>query len=59
MRSEPPLLSLGPVTNIWHNLEEVTRSLGCIAELQVNHSRQLWMVSMAPVLRVMEDMEVR
>ncbi|XP_064032015.1 E3 ubiquitin-protein ligase DCST1 [Pogoniulus pusillus] len=47
----------GPVTNIWHNLEEVTRSLGCIAELQVNHSRQLWMVSMAPVLRVMEDME--
>ncbi|KAM9623288.1 E3 ubiquitin-protein ligase DCST1 isoform 2-T2 [Morphnus guianensis] len=46
----------GPVANIWHNLEEVTRSLGCVAELQVNHSRQLWQVSTAPLRRVMEDM---
>ncbi|KAM9251983.1 E3 ubiquitin-protein ligase DCST1 [Cariama cristata] len=46
----------GPVANIWHNLEEVTRSLGCVAELQVNHSRQLWRVSTAPLRRVMEDM---
>uniref|UniRef100_A0A663EKC0 Uncharacterized protein n=1 Tax=Aquila chrysaetos chrysaetos TaxID=223781 RepID=A0A663EKC0_AQUCH len=48
----------GPVANIWHNLEEVTRSLGCVAELQVNHSRQLWQVSTAPLRRVMEDMAV-
>ncbi|XP_074784872.1 E3 ubiquitin-protein ligase DCST1 [Athene noctua] len=46
----------GPVANVWHNLEEVTRSLGCVAELQVNHSRQLWRVSMAPMRGVMEDM---
>ncbi|XP_068271216.1 E3 ubiquitin-protein ligase DCST1 [Nyctibius grandis] len=46
----------GPVTNTWHNLEEVTRSLGCVAQLQVNHSRELWRVSMAPMRRVMEDM---
>lgn len=49
----------GPVANIWHNLEEVTRSLGCVAELQVNHSRQLWQVSTAPLRKVMEDMAVR
>ncbi|XP_074708966.1 E3 ubiquitin-protein ligase DCST1 [Strix uralensis] len=46
----------GPVANVWHNLEEVTRSLGCVAELQVNHSRQLWRVTMAPMRGVMEDM---
>ncbi|KAM8986117.1 E3 ubiquitin-protein ligase DCST1 isoform 1-T2 [Ara ararauna] len=46
----------GPVANIWHNLEEVTRSLGCVAELQVNHSRMLWRVSTAPLSKVMEDM---
>ncbi|XP_075593029.1 E3 ubiquitin-protein ligase DCST1 [Balearica regulorum gibbericeps] len=49
----------GPVANAWHNLEEVARSLGCVAELQVNHSRQLWRVSTAPMRRVMEDMAVR
>ncbi|KAM6112536.1 E3 ubiquitin-protein ligase DCST1 [Phoenicopterus ruber ruber] len=46
----------GPVANAWHNLEEVTRSLGCVAELQVNHSRHLWHVSTAPLRGVMEDM---
>ncbi|KAM6037721.1 E3 ubiquitin-protein ligase DCST1 isoform 2-T2 [Theristicus caerulescens] len=49
----------GPVANTWHNLEEVTRSLGCVAELQVNHSRHLWRVSLAPLRRVIEDMAVR
>ncbi|KAM6365310.1 E3 ubiquitin-protein ligase DCST1 [Pluvialis apricaria] len=46
----------GPVANIWHNLEEVTRSLGCVAELQVNHSRHLWRMSTAPLRKLMEDM---
>ncbi|KAM6395143.1 E3 ubiquitin-protein ligase DCST1 [Rhynochetos jubatus] len=46
----------GPVANIWHNLGEVTRSLGCVTEMQINHSRQLWKVSMVPLRRVMEDM---
>ncbi|KAM6226066.1 E3 ubiquitin-protein ligase DCST1 [Porphyrio hochstetteri] len=46
----------GPVTNVWHNLDEVTRSLGCVVELQINQSRQLWQVSTAPMRRLMEDM---
>ncbi|KAM6039311.1 E3 ubiquitin-protein ligase DCST1 [Chlamydotis macqueenii] len=46
----------GPVANTWHNLKEVTRALGCVAELQINHSRQLWRVSTAPLRGVMEDM---
>ncbi|XP_067169208.1 E3 ubiquitin-protein ligase DCST1 [Apteryx mantelli] len=46
----------GPVANVRHNLEEVIRSVGCVTELQVNHSRQLWQVSMAPLRAVMEDM---
>ncbi|XP_064899072.1 E3 ubiquitin-protein ligase DCST1 isoform X1 [Columba livia] len=46
----------GPVANTWHNLEEVTRSLSCVAELQVNHSRQLWEMSTAPMHRVLESM---
>lgn len=48
----------GPVANTWHNLEEVTRSLSCVAELQVNHSRQLWEMSTAPMHRVLESMAV-
>lgn len=47
------------MANIWHNLDEVARSLSCVVELQVNHSRDLWQVSMAPLLTVMEDMVVR
>ncbi|XP_014816714.1 PREDICTED: DC-STAMP domain-containing protein 1 [Calidris pugnax] len=46
----------GPVANIWHNLKEVTRSLGCVAELQINHSRQLWQLSVAPLQSLMDDM---
>ncbi|KAM6106481.1 E3 ubiquitin-protein ligase DCST1 [Pterocles gutturalis] len=46
----------GPVANAWHNLGEVTRALGCVAELQVNHSRLLWRASTAPLRAVLEDM---
>ncbi|XP_071583274.1 E3 ubiquitin-protein ligase DCST1 [Heliangelus exortis] len=46
----------GPVANVWHNLGEVTRSMGCVTELQINHSRQLWRMSTAPLRRAMEDM---
>ncbi|XP_051497202.1 E3 ubiquitin-protein ligase DCST1 [Apus apus] len=45
----------GPVANIWHNLEEVTRSMGCVTELQINHTRHLWRMSTAPLRRAMED----
>lgn len=56
--SEPAMPVPGPVANTWHNLEEVTRSLSCVAELQVNHSRQLWEMSTAPMHRVLENMAV-
>uniref|UniRef100_A0A8C4JQL7 DC-STAMP domain containing 1 n=1 Tax=Dromaius novaehollandiae TaxID=8790 RepID=A0A8C4JQL7_DRONO len=46
----------GPVANVRHNLDEVIRSVGCVTEMQVNHSRQLWQVSTAPLRAVMEDM---
>ncbi|XP_019466821.1 E3 ubiquitin-protein ligase DCST1-like, partial [Meleagris gallopavo] len=45
----------GPVANLWHNLEEVIRSAGCVMELQVNHSRHLWRVTTVPLRAVMED----
>nr|XP_038023649.1 LOW QUALITY PROTEIN: E3 ubiquitin-protein ligase DCST1 [Anas platyrhynchos] len=46
----------GPVANVWHNLDEVIRAVGCVTELQVNHSRHLWRVSTVPLRMVMEDM---
>ncbi|XP_035170454.1 E3 ubiquitin-protein ligase DCST1, partial [Oxyura jamaicensis] len=46
----------GPVANVWHNLDEVIHAVGCVTELQVNHSRHLWRVSTVPLRMVMEDM---
>ncbi|XP_027641643.2 E3 ubiquitin-protein ligase DCST1 [Falco peregrinus] len=46
----------GPVTNTWHNLEEVTRMLGCVTEMQINHTRRLWQLMMDPMRKVMEDL---
>ena len=57
--SPPPRPPKGPVANLWHNLEEVIRSMGCVTELQVNHSRHLWRVTTVPLRAVMEDMVVR
>lgn len=48
----------GPIANLWHNLEEVVRSTGCTVELQINHSRQIWHVSTAPMRLVLRDMVV-
>ncbi|XP_009994562.1 PREDICTED: DC-STAMP domain-containing protein 1 [Chaetura pelagica] len=45
----------GPVANIWHNLEEVTRSMGCVTEMQITHTRHLWRMSTAPLRKAMED----
>ena len=47
------------MANLWHNLDEVIRSAGCVTELQVNHSRHLWRVTTVPLRAVMEDMVVR
>ncbi|XP_068778049.1 E3 ubiquitin-protein ligase DCST1 [Struthio camelus] len=53
---EPALRVPGPVANVRHNLDEVIRSVGCVTELQVNQSHQLWQVSTAPLHALMEDM---
>ncbi|XP_074837402.1 E3 ubiquitin-protein ligase DCST1 isoform X2 [Carettochelys insculpta] len=39
----------GPIANAHHNLEEVIHSVGCTVEMQINHSRQIWRVSTAPL----------
>uniref|UniRef100_A0A8C3TBF9 Uncharacterized protein n=1 Tax=Chelydra serpentina TaxID=8475 RepID=A0A8C3TBF9_CHESE len=46
----------GPIANIRHNLDEVIRSVGCTVELQINHSRQIWKVSTAPLRAMLRDM---
>ncbi|XP_074927468.1 E3 ubiquitin-protein ligase DCST1 [Chelonoidis abingdonii] len=46
----------GPIANMRHNLDEVIRSVGCTVELQINHSRQIWKVSTAPLRAVLHDM---
>uniref|UniRef100_A0A8C8RHV0 DC-STAMP domain containing 1 n=1 Tax=Pelusios castaneus TaxID=367368 RepID=A0A8C8RHV0_9SAUR len=46
----------GPVANVQHNLGEVIRSVGCTVELQINHSRQIWRVSTAPLRAVLNNM---
>ncbi|KAM9114142.1 E3 ubiquitin-protein ligase DCST1 isoform 2-T3 [Pangshura tecta] len=46
----------GPIANMRHNLDEVIRSVGCTVELQINHSRQIWKVSTAPLRAVLRDM---
>ncbi|XP_050786966.1 E3 ubiquitin-protein ligase DCST1 [Gopherus flavomarginatus] len=46
----------GPIANMRHNLDEAIRSVGCTVELQINHSRQIWKVSTAPLRAVLRDM---
>lgn len=57
--SEPPLLPPGPGANLWYNLMETKRSMECVVELQVNHTRHLWQASTAPLRQVMEELVVR
>ncbi|CAM4674738.1 unnamed protein product [Lepidochelys olivacea] len=46
----------GPIANMWHNLDEVIHSVGCTVELQINHSRQIWRVSTAPLRAMLRDL---
>uniref|UniRef100_A0A8D2NP37 Uncharacterized protein n=1 Tax=Zosterops lateralis melanops TaxID=1220523 RepID=A0A8D2NP37_ZOSLA len=39
----------GPGANLWYNLMETKRSMECVVELQVNHTRHLWQASTAPL----------
>lgn len=57
--SELSLLPPGPGANLWYNLMETKRSMDCVVELQVNHTRYLWQASTAPLHQVMEQLVVR
>ncbi|KAM4880597.1 E3 ubiquitin-protein ligase DCST1 [Sylvia borin] len=46
----------GPAANLWYNLMETKRSMECVVELQVNHTRHLWQASTAPLRQVMEEL---
>ncbi|CAM5123848.1 unnamed protein product [Natator depressus] len=46
----------GPIANMRHNLDEVIHSVGCTVELQINHSRQIWRVSTAPLRAMLRDL---
>uniref|UniRef100_A0A8C3NNG9 Uncharacterized protein n=1 Tax=Cyanoderma ruficeps TaxID=181631 RepID=A0A8C3NNG9_9PASS len=46
----------GPGANLWYNLMETKRSMECVVELQVNHTRHLWQASTAPLRQVMEEL---
>ncbi|CAM5174492.1 unnamed protein product, partial [Eretmochelys imbricata] len=46
----------GPIANMCHNLDEVIHSVGCTVELQINHSRQIWRVSTAPLRAMLRDL---
>ncbi|KAF4802334.1 DC-STAMP domain-containing protein 2-like protein [Turdus rufiventris] len=46
----------GPGANLWYNLMETKRSMDCVVELQVNHTRYLWQASTAPLHQVMEQL---
>ncbi|NXH38467.1 DCST1 ligase, partial [Dicaeum eximium] len=46
----------GPGANLWYNLMETKRSMECVVELQVNHTRHLWQASTAPLHQVMQEL---
>ncbi|XP_039943894.1 DC-STAMP domain-containing protein 2-like [Hirundo rustica] len=46
----------GPGANLWYNLMETKRSMDCVLELQINHTRHLWQASTAPLRQVMEEL---
>ncbi|XP_069796235.1 E3 ubiquitin-protein ligase DCST1 [Narcine bancroftii] len=47
----------GPILNIEKNIEEVSESMGCTVELQINHTRQLWKMMMEPVKNIILNMK--
>ncbi|XP_030042736.1 E3 ubiquitin-protein ligase DCST1 [Microcaecilia unicolor] len=46
----------GPITNLQRNLDSVVKSVGCTVELQINHTKEMWRVAMAPFRKVVEDL---
>ncbi|XP_063802722.1 E3 ubiquitin-protein ligase DCST1 isoform X3 [Pseudophryne corroboree] len=46
----------GPVSNLEHNMEEALRSVGCIAELQINHTKLIWDAMTTPLKTIAGDL---
>ncbi|XP_029435630.1 E3 ubiquitin-protein ligase DCST1 [Rhinatrema bivittatum] len=46
----------GPISNLQQNLDGVVRSVGCTVELQINHTKVIWRVALAPFKKMVEDL---
>ncbi|XP_056366025.1 DC-STAMP domain-containing protein 2 isoform X2 [Oenanthe melanoleuca] len=46
----------GPGSNLWYNLMETKRSMDCVVELQINHTKHLWQASTGSLRHVMEEL---
>uniref|UniRef100_A0A803V6X3 DC-STAMP domain containing 1 n=1 Tax=Ficedula albicollis TaxID=59894 RepID=A0A803V6X3_FICAL len=46
----------GPGANLWYNLMETKRSMDCVVELQINHTKHLWQASTGSLRHVMEEL---
>ncbi|KAG2468643.1 RAB5B protein, partial [Polypterus senegalus] len=46
----------GPLANINHNIRDVAFSMGCTAELAVNHTKMMFKMVQAPVLQIVNEM---
>ncbi|XP_069074496.1 E3 ubiquitin-protein ligase DCST1 isoform X1 [Pleurodeles waltl] len=46
----------GPVGNIENNLDNVVESIGCAVELQINHTKMMWKVMLAPLKSIVGNL---
>ncbi|KAJ8398484.1 hypothetical protein AAFF_G00427390 [Aldrovandia affinis] len=44
----------GPISNIYHNVQDVAFSMGCNIELQIQHSKVMWKLVIDPFLQAMQ-----
>ncbi|XP_078391548.1 DC-STAMP domain-containing protein 1 [Cetorhinus maximus] len=47
----------GPMLNIQRNIEVVGESVGCTVELQINHTKKLWKLLIAPLREIIHNMK--
>ncbi|XP_069481547.1 E3 ubiquitin-protein ligase DCST1-like [Ambystoma mexicanum] len=46
----------GPIWNIENNLDHVVESIGCTVEQQINHTKMMWKVMIAPMKSIVENL---
>ncbi|XP_075048162.1 E3 ubiquitin-protein ligase DCST1-like isoform X2 [Mixophyes fleayi] len=46
----------GPVANLELSVEEVVRSVACMKDLQINHTKMIWKLMTKPVKQIVEDL---